>query len=345
MPRRGPTAIRRTCGLALSALALVLAAPASVQAADAGCWEEAPSTLPPPPVHSDTIGGRPVLSYVPANPKGIVYLFHGSGGSEAFATREHTVRVLSALVAAGYGYAATSSLERTGQKRWDLSSLDPKANPDVAYMLALHKALIDKGAITARTPVFTMGMSAGGAFANLYGVAAKQQGLPVVAVADYMGPFVAPMAYLLKDAHDLPPTLVVLSEHDGLVDAKRVGAIAGQLQKAGGQLEVHLNVEHRVCPATFTLVPGLSAAQREELVAKALPAAGLIDSEGRRTIFTDKPVIDREDLLELYRRTPGGAQSRPIAEELTIAWAGHQMRSEYAARQVAFFDAALAARK
>jgi hypothetical protein len=153
------------------------------------------------------------------------------------------------------------------------------------------------------------------------------------------------MRDLLKDAHALPPTFLVLSEHDGLVDAKRVGEIAAQLEKAGGQIETHLNLEHSVCPATLAVVPGLSAAQREELVAKTLPAAGLIDAHGMRTVFTDKPVIDRDALLELYRRTPGGAQSRLIADQLVIAWAGHQMRSEYAARQVAFFDAALAARK
>ena len=320
----------------------MLGAPGAVHAAEAACWEETPSSLPAPPVHSDTIGGRSVLSYIPAHPKGIVYLFHGSGGSEAFATRQHTQRVLSALVAAGYGYAASASLDRTGMKRWDVSSLDPKANLDVAYMLGLHKALIDKGAITAKTPVFTMGMSNGGSFANLYALAAKRQGLPVVAVADYMGPFPAPMRDLLKDAYTLPPTFLVLSERDGLVDARRVGDIAGQLSAAGGKLEVHLNTEHRVCPGTFLAVPGLSVSEREDLVAKALPAAGLIDAHGARTAFTDKPVIDRDELLELYRRTPGGTRSRLIADELVIAWAGHQMRSEYAARQVAFFNAALA---
>jgi dienelactone hydrolase len=328
--------------VALAALALALTFPASVRAADAGCWKEAVSTLPTPPVHSDMMGGRQVLSYVPAHAKGIVYLFHGSGGSETFATRVHTARVLSALIAAGYGYAASASLDRD-VKRWDVSSLDPKANRDVAYMLGLHKALIEKGAITAKTPVFTMGMSNGGAFANLYATAAKQQGLPVVAVADYMGPFPAPMRDLLKDARALPSTFLVLSERDGLVDAKRVTEIASQLKAAGGKIEVHLNTEHTVCPATFTVVPGLDAAQREDLVAKVLPAAGLIDAKGARAVFTDKPVMDRDALLELYRRTPGGPQSRLIADELIIAWAGHQMRSEYAARQVAFFDAALAA--
>ncbi|MBS0334543.1 MAG: hypothetical protein JSS35_17375 [Proteobacteria bacterium] len=330
-----------TLGL-LSLAVLPAAGPA--RAAEAACWTEAPSTLPPPAAKAETIAGRPVLRFIPPHPKGIVYLFHGTGGSEAFATRLHSVRVLSALVAAGYGYAASASLDRD-TKRWDISSLDPKANPDVAYMLALHRALIEKGEITARTPVFTMGMSNGGAFANLYGTAAKQQGLPVAAVADYMGPFVAPMRDLLKDAHALPPTLVIVSEHDGLVNADRVRETVAQLEKAGGKIELHLNLEHRVCPATFALVPGLSAQQRETLVSKDLPAAGLIDANGVRTAFTDKPVIDRDAMAELYRRTPGGARSRLIADELIIAWAGHQMRSEYADRQVAFFDAALPAAK
>jgi hypothetical protein len=129
------------------------------------------------------------------------------------------------------------------------------------------------------------------------------------------------------------------------VSAERTGEIAQQLVKAGAKIELHLNIEHTVCAATFALVPDLSAAERETLAAKTLPAAGIVDAKGSRLLYRDKPVIDRDAMADLFKKVPQGRQGRLIANELIIAWAGHEMRSEYADRQVAFFDVALAAHK
>lgn len=329
------------CAIALAATAL---AASPTRAADLTCFEEQVSTLPVPPAVNAAINGRPTIRFVPPHPRGVVYLFHGTGGSEAFATRVHTQRVLSALIAAGYGYAAAPSLDRTKLLRWDISSIDPAANPDVAYMLALHKDLIARGEITATTPVFTMGMSNGGAFAHLYGVAAKAQGLPVAAIASYMGPWPGALRDAVPDPHKLPPTFLILSHNDGLVSTERTAQVEADLVKRGAKIEMHINPEHSVCPATLTLVPDLTAAQRETWIAKTLPAAGVIDAKGVRTVYLDKPVIDRDAMADLYTRMPEGRAGRLVADELIIAWAGHQMRSEYAAQQVKFFDQALAAR-
>jgi len=329
------------CATALAAMA-VLTSP--VRAADLTCFEEQASTLPVPPAVNAVIDGRPTIRFVPPHPKGIVYLFHGSGGSEAFATRVHTQRVLSALIADGYGYAAAPSLDRTKVLRWDVSSIDPAVNPDVAYMLALHKDLIARGEISATTPVFTMGMSNGGAFAHLYGVAARAQGLPVVAIASYMGPWPGALKDAVPDPHKLPPTFLILSHNDGLVSTERTAQVEADLVKRGARIEMHVNPEHSVCPATLMLVPGLSPADRQTWIAKTLPAAGVIDAKGVRAVYLDKPVIDRDAMADLYKRMPEGRDGRLVADELIIAWAGHQMRSEYAAQQVKFFDQALAQR-
>jgi len=288
-----------------------------------------------------TIEGRPTLRDLPAKPKGVVYLFHGTGGSERFATRIHSQRVLSRLLAAGYGYVAAPSLDRTEIKRWKVTSLDPAANPDVAYMLALHRALIAKGEITATTPVFTMGMSNGGAFANLFAAAAKAQGLPVVAVADYMGPFPAPMREV--DPKTLAPTFAVLVQNDGLVSTPQVSKVIAGLNAAGARIDLHTVDETRACPASLALVPGLSSADREALVAKTLPAAGLADADGRRLAARDQPTITSQAMADVQAKLAGQPNGRDIANELFIAWAAHQMRSDFADAQVRFFDQALAA--
>ena len=65
-----------------------------------------------------------MISYVPEHPRGMVYLFHGTNGSANFAERVETTDVLNRLVARGYGFVSTSSTERTGDKRWNVS--DPR---------------------------------------------------------------------------------------------------------------------------------------------------------------------------------------------------------------------------
>ena len=337
---------RRGVGLAGLLAAGLLGAAAPVSAAEpAGCYVFAPARTTPPPPVSEAIGGRPVLRYLPPHPKGVIYLFHGTGGSERFATRLETVRTLAPLVAADYGYVAAPSADRVDPIRWKVDDASP-ANPDIAYMLALHRALIAKGEIDARTPVFTMGMSNGGSFANLYAMAARREGLPVAAVADYMGPFPASMRPALADPKALAPTLVVLSRNDGLVSTPNVSEIAGRLAAGGARVEMHVNEEHAVCAETFAVLPGLSPAARAKLVGETLPAAGIIDASGRRTVFTADKAITREDIQALVARLQplpldGAAPAREVANVLLIAWAAHQMRSDFADRQLAFFDAAL----
>lgn len=326
------------------AACLALAAPATA-ATRADCQIDTPSARMAPPAVRETIAGRTTLRYLPKRPRGVVYMFHGTGGSETFAQRTHSQRVIAELTAAGYGYLAAPSLDRSKSRRWDLSSADPATNPDLAYMLAIHEALITKGDIARDTPVFTMGMSNGGGFANLFGAVAKAQGLPVRAVADYMGPFPAALRDAVRQggAANLPPTLLILSRNDGLVSSEQTDSVAQRLKREGARIEVHLNEEKRICPATFALVAGLNADGRSRMVTTILPAAGITDPAGDRILFRDRPAIGREEVTELRLRLADIPEARAIEEALLIAWAGHQMRSDYARRQVEYFDAALRA--
>ena len=51
--------------------------------------------------------GYQVYSHVPANPVGIVYLFHGSFGSAEFARKVETTDVINELVLRNYGVIAS----------------------------------------------------------------------------------------------------------------------------------------------------------------------------------------------------------------------------------------------
>lgn len=294
-------------------------------------------TGPAPAWRNEAINGRRTIRSLPRAAAAIVYLFHGSGGSEAFANRLHTRRVIEKLSARGYGFAAAASGDREPPAQWDLRSIEPDRNPDVAYMLGLHRTLTDRGEIDRATPVFTMGMSNGGGFANLFAVAARTRGLTVKGVADYMGPIPAPAREQAALSGGFPPLFVVLGENDGLVSAETVGAVADGLKAAGAQVERHLLREQLVTAETFRDVPGLAGEDRSALVT-ALVASGVIDAGGRRLIFRDRAKLGRAEMADLGQRMPQGPAARDVLNEVLIAWAGHQMRSDLADPQVRFFD-------
>ena len=286
---------------------------------------------------NENINGRETIRSIPPTPIAIVYLFHGSGGSEAFATRLHSRRVVEKLLGSRYGFAAAPSADREPPAQWDLRSIDPDLNADVAYMLNLHQTLIGRGEISRETPLFTMGMSNGGGFANLFAVSAATRGLTVKAIADYMGPIPLPAREQARSLGHFPPLFVVLGENDGLVSSETVGNVAASLKSAGSQVELHLMREHRVTADTFRDVPRLTTDGQTALVT-ALVTKGVLDAQGRRLIFRDRPKLGRAEMAELAQLMPKGPAARDALNELLIAWAGHQMRSDLADQQVRFFD-------
>lgn len=288
---------------------------------------------------SEQIEGRNTLRYIPAEPRGLIFLFHGSGGSENFATNDATQQTLAPFMKAGYGFAASASLQREEPQRWDLTSGDPQVNADVAYMLDLHRRLVASGEIKADTPVFTMGMSNGGGMANLFGLAAKQAGLPVKAVANYMGPFPAPMTAMIASGAKPAPTFVVVAERDGLVSHANVLAAAGRVKEMGVTVETHLKTETTLTPTAFTGIGGMDTAASAAIFDN-LVKLGVVDASGKRLFATGKPTITREDQAALRDMLPEGENRRAIYSALLTTWGAHMMRSDLADEQFAFFEAA-----
>lgn len=315
-------------------LAILVMSGACLQAASG---QEAPGYL-----EEKAIAGRPVVLAIPENPRAIIYLFHGTGGSENFATNATTQRVLKRFVAAGYGYVATSSAQRTGPARWQLEDADPSTNADLRYMVDLHRHLVRSGAFGERTPIFSMGMSNGGGMANLFGLAARKAQLPMTGVADYLGPFPAAMLATARSSRATPPpTFVVVAENDGLVDAERVLAAAGRIAGAGIPVETHVARETLVQPGDFMVIAGVEASQSQTIF-DDLVSRGIIDRTGKRLVLTDHESFGREAEVALQALLPPGDSQRLIHRVLVEKWAGHVMRSDFAAEQFAFFEAALA---
>ncbi len=129
-----------------------------------------------------TFEGFDVISYVPEHPRGMVYLFHGTGGSARFAERVETTDVLNRLVARGYGFVSTSSTERTGDQRWNAADPSLTTNPDLARLARLQAHLVATTPVEANTPLVGIGMSNGARFVTLWGQSWRNAGYPVKAI-------------------------------------------------------------------------------------------------------------------------------------------------------------------
>jgi len=114
-----------------------------------------------------------VYYYFPNSPKGIIYLFHGTGGTAAnFVYSEENRSFINVAIADGYAIVATESEETTlnqdlnldGTIRWMTNPIDTVTNPDYLNIKTLHTEFIDRNWISSNTPRFSVGMSAGSNF-------------------------------------------------------------------------------------------------------------------------------------------------------------------------------------
>lgn len=114
-----------------------------------------------------------VYYYFPPNPKGLVYLLHGTGGNaKNLVSNFEWTEMINDLSYNGFGVMVTEAeevslnkdLNSDGYIRWDLLPLDTIANPDYGNFRAITDTFYGRGYIPAATPRYSIGMSDGGAF-------------------------------------------------------------------------------------------------------------------------------------------------------------------------------------
>jgi hypothetical protein len=284
-----------------------------------------------PTYPASTFEGFPVVSYVPAHPVGIVYVFHGTGGSADFATKLETVDMLNHLVAAGYGFVSTDSTNRTS-KQWDTGSLSLTANPDLARLSRLHAHLVSTGAITTTTPIYAIGMSRGAGFASVFAQAFRDGGYPVAAIAPSHGQI--PASVRAAGGLDVP-ALFTLGANDPIVDNTQVLGQVADLVGRGVPAEAVVEPETPLSAARFLRVPGVDGATADATFA-TMVAAGLWDASGHRLAGIDTVGSTLPTLHYPASVTPSQLQS--IQDEVDVVLAVHQYSATYATRTVSFFD-------
>ena len=120
----------------------------------------------------EQIKGKNILKNVyynlsPSN-KGIVYLFHGAGGSASYWVDNYEpVALLKDLIANGFGVIITEAEEVSLQSggstpRWNTTTLDSNTNTDFANLIAITNTFIKRGITKAYLPKYSIGQSNGG---------------------------------------------------------------------------------------------------------------------------------------------------------------------------------------
>ena len=122
-------------------------------------------TVPAWTVRTSTLGSVPVSYFIPPDPIGLVFIFHGTGGTGASQfTGSEFFAFLRDLVGAGFGVAAFDSLNReTGQ--WNTTVTGP-TNPDIVRLNGVITAMRAQAIIPQNLPFLAFGHSNGGFFSH-----------------------------------------------------------------------------------------------------------------------------------------------------------------------------------
>ncbi|WP_045877876.1 alpha/beta hydrolase [Pseudofrankia sp. DC12] len=293
--------------------------------------------LPVAPPSEGSFEGFTTYSYIPVHPTGIIYLFHGSGGSADFAIKVETTDVLNEMIGRGFGYVATESTERSGDRRWNVDDPSMTSNPDLARMDRLRRHVIDSTAVDADTPTYGLGMSNGSAFTALWAAAESSAGVRISAVALYMA---GPTRAVDRLGGLRVPTFMVVGVNDTVTNPAKEKADLAAIADAGLPTELHEVIQRAVTPARYLRVPGVTEATAESVVA-AYQQAGIVDSAGRLLASLPAGLTgDNADSLTSGVRLPTsltpGQQTAVNAE--TLATIGeHQFNAEFKVQNAQFF--------
>lgn len=294
---------------------------------DGGDDEAAFDTVEPiAPFRTTRFGGVDVVSHVPDDARGVVYVFHGTGGSaEGLADTTEAIAIFNAFIEADLGFFLMESVDRSrAQYEHDLA---PASNPDWQNLSGLREALIDEGVLADDLPSFTWGYSAGGSFSSYAAQAGVEAGWPIRgAIYHNSGG---------RNGHwrgrpDVP-ALFVTTEHDVKVDPDGVRSAQEDHVAAGNVGELVWIEEAALHPLRFARTRFINKSKSRE-IGRALFDGGWFDEDGARTF----PIEDVDDALTEMIALPGVDPDPPVKAVINVVLATHALNGTHAADEAAF---------
>jgi len=283
------------------------------------------------PVRSSSFEGVTIRSFVPSDPIGIVYLFHGTGGSSRFAEKIETVDLTNLLVANGYGYVATTSSNRS-TRQWDNTSLSFDQNEDLAHLARLHDDIVSSTAVDSSTPIFAVGMSNGASMSVVFAQAFADAGYPVAAAAAFNGPVPASVR---RDGPLTVPTLFHLSENDTTVNNDRIRSQHEALVRRGIDSRLITSPELPLVPR-FTRIPTVDVDEQAQIMT-VLRDSGVWDDDGTRIVTIPEAIERLTPIVNSGLPASLDGDRAEIRDQLAIILGEHQFSSLFRTGVLDFF--------
>jgi hypothetical protein len=269
------------------------------------------------------LNGIQMGHHFPADHVGVIFHFHGQGGSSnlLFSNLERRIFANEA-VAQGYAVVALESADRT-TRDWGTSN-EIAANPDLQNVQAAIALFTSRGLINASTPLYAHGFSKGAGFS------------PRVARAFN---FRATSMSCLAGTPDIInittiPTIWSMAQNDGTIMAGGVqqSRVNHQnLKTRGIPTEWHLAVPSPVYPERFWRIAGLTAADSQAIHA-SLRQNGFID--GRNFLLADPDTSGWQSAIPAQYTS----FTASISDQLRICYTEHTFFSDHNRRVLDFFN-------
>ncbi len=285
-----------------------------------------------------------VYYYFPPNAKGLVYLLHGTGGNaKNLVNNFEWQEMINDLSYAGYAVMVTEAeevslntdLNGDGTIRWDLLPLDSITNPDYGNFIAITDTFYARGYLKSSTPLYSIGMSDGGAFS-----AALSYFFHYTAGVSYC----APTSTVVTN-NSTTPLQFCMAKYD---NAPEVGAAGDATALTNSQAltgrgicsPFFMHDHSRIYPQRFARWNGISTTLSASIF-NELGANHWMDSRNYLTAASDTiaahvtanpaayPVITSLSL----------PQYTFVTNELDIMYAAHQFYSDYNKTTIGFLTA------
>ncbi|MFN5378876.1 MAG: hypothetical protein ACK5BQ_08930 [Ignavibacteria bacterium] len=294
-------------------------------------------TLPLYELKEEQISGveRPKRVYhaLPPSPCGVVFLYHGTGGSARgwLPGSVENFTFVKDLIAANFGVIITESEETTAQKdmngdgfiRWDVAPPLPDASIDYRNLRAILDTLINRGTITTSVPLFGVGMSNGGAFAIPSAIA-----LGMKAAVSYCASGRASNASIINI-----PCLWMMAANDdnenvGTTGNQEAVELARRLRERGVKADAVIRRAHPIYPEIFTRAGASESASRA--IVSNLRDKGHLDERGymRTTSNTIAAAVMADPASYPAIVTQKELTSNAIVNTLAVAYAEHNFFSD-----------------
>ena len=285
-----------------------------------------------------------VFTHFPANLRGVVFLFHGTGGSaDEWTGNDDNGQLIRDLAARGYGVMITECEERTanqdfnndGKIRWQATPLVYANNTDVQNLAALLDTAYARGWFAATTPILLLGMSNGGAFTGTAGLLLLQEGYPVRATNSYCADGIAAVYQITT-----VPNLYTMAQRDQNTQVSNADAATNAQNLANRGFCSRISV-HPPSPLTAERMArfgylNLSTAQT---VLAEIRALGALDAEDIPLLpLTSSPVTSATPAQAPTLTGLTGMQRLYLSDLYNICFADHRFYSDYSGRSIAFFD-------